>query len=570
MFQNTTRPLLLSLLLLPGVVHLAKAGDTLRVAPTFYHIDREKHLILVHQQTRDLAVDAQHPATHLALDQVYTLAAPITDIQPAASYQAQAAGTGYTLFFSQLPVVTIAARDSIVDTPSVYAQLKLVEPNGRTVQSNLGIEYRGGFSQSYPKKSYELSFWNDTVGTASRDVTLLGMRTDNKYNLQALYNEPLRMQSKVSNELWQEIHQIYYKAQEPEAKNGISAEYVEVFVNGSYRGIYTLTERIDRKQLKLKKYNNGITGELYKGAGWDGATTFDSLPPYDNASETWGGFEYKHPEEMVDWSRLYGFVDFVEHNPDQTFYSTYQQKLHLGNAVDYFIFLNLLRAGDNTGKNVYIAKYKQGEPYYFVPWDLDGVFGNDFNGNHIGFSSDVLSNGLYDRLLQDCSAGGFRDRLRTRWTELRTSVITDAHILAKFQANSDVLQANNVYAREHLAWVDFKYDATQLPYLTAWLQNRLRFLDTTFGQTCAPVTATTTARNTELTLYPNPTTDFLTVETTTGPAELLVRDLNGRTVLETPLKSARNQVDVRPLAKGVYVVTVKTSTTVATKKLVVN
>ncbi|MCA8832462.1 CotH kinase family protein [Hymenobacter pini] len=569
MFENFTRHLCLAIGLLPAVVHSAAANDTLTVARRFYHVDAKSRLILVNQPLPSLTAAGTAPVTHVALDRVYQLLTPAAGLQTSASYPVEADGVRYTVFFTQVPVATITTHDSIVDTPSVFGRFTLTKPDGSTVQSNMGVEYRGAFSQTYPKKSFELSFWADTTGRESADVTLLGMRNDNKYNLQALYNEPLRMQSKVSNELWQEVHQIYYKIQEPEAKNGIASDYVEVFVNGSYQGIYMLTERIDRKQLKLKKYNNGITGELYKGSSWDGATTFRSLPPYDNTSETWGGFEYKHPEEQVDWSRLYGFVDFVENSSDKDFFGTYQQKFHVGNAVDYFIFLNLIRADDNTGKNLYIAKYKQGEPYYYVPWDLDGVFGNYWNGSNSGYMSDILSNGFYDRLLKDYSTTGFRAKVVSRWRELRKSVITDTHILQKFQTNSTYLLANNVYTREQMAWPDFTYDPGQLTYAADWLRNRLEFLDNTFNQSFAPITATHAPVAARLQLYPNPTTDVLTVETD-GLAELDIRDLNGRTVLHAALPARSNQVDVRQLAKGVYVATVKTGASVATRKLVVN
>ena len=48
-------------------------------------------------------------------------------------------------------------------------------------------------------------------------------------------------------------------------------KYAEVFINNNYRGVYCVTELIDRKQLQLKKFelNNGnfrIRGELYKTA----------------------------------------------------------------------------------------------------------------------------------------------------------------------------------------------------------------------------------------------------------------------------------------------------------------
>ncbi|RTQ48513.1 T9SS type A sorting domain-containing protein [Hymenobacter gummosus] len=559
--------LLALLVLLPALG--ARAGDTLRVAAPLYHRDAAHRLILVNQSLAALNAGSTENRQFLALDQVYEFVQPVRTFRTDSAYHVAAGGTTYQLYFTALPIIHLDTRHQIADTPSVYARFALVQPSGATVRANAGVEYRGASSQAYPKKSFELSFWDDTTGAASRDVALLGMRTDNKYNLQAMYNEPLRLRSKVANALWLEIHQIYYQAQEPEAKNGIAAEYVEVFVNDEYRGVYALSERVDRKQLKLKKYaNNTITGELYKGADWvGGATTFSAVPPFDNRFDTWGGFEYKHPEERIDWTYLSNFCSFVVSSSDADFYSSYKQKFHLGNAVDYYLFLNLTRALDNTGKNLYIAKYKQGEPYYYVPWDLDGVFGTDWSGGYTGSVNDILSNGFYDRLERDCSPGGFRETLRTRWAALRATVLTEAHIMAKFRANYDYLQGNNVYAREQLVWSAFRADSADLASTAAWVRQRLGYLDGEFGQAC--ITAAVRQTPGLLKLYPNPATEVLRVECTAPAYELSIRDLNGRVVLQTALKGPQNQVNIGALRAGLYVVTVQTPTATATQKLVV-
>ncbi|KUG05832.1 CotH kinase family protein [Solirubrum puertoriconensis] len=564
------------LLLLVSLVALitpfsATAGDTLVIARNFYHVDHKSRLILVNQKPEAINREYSDVKSHLSLDGVYIFTQGVPEVESNTSYEVTRENELYQLYFTQLPVVRISTRNKIVDSPSVYAQFSLDEADGKSVNSFLKIEIRGNFSQTFPKKSYELSFVNDTLAGESRDMSLLGLRNDNKYNLQAMYNEPLRIRSKTSNELWQEIHQIYYKNLEPEAKNGIDMKFVEVFLNDEYKGIYTLSERVDRKQLKLKKYNNAITGELYKGEAWDGAVTFTLLPPYDNNSEIWGGFEYKHPEEKIDWKNIYDFVDFVKNSSNQEFNSTYQKKFHLGNAVDYFIFLNLSRAGDNTGKNIYIAKYKQGEPYYYVPWDLDGVFGTDWMGLDQPTTTDVLSNGFYDRLLQDCSSTGFRDALRTRWTELRTTVITEDNIMAKFRANHDYLLANNVFEREKRTWVDFEQTPEQFTYINTWLKARLAFLDTEFNRSCITLANKPIKQSETLKLYPNPANDYLNIDTDAARSyELSIRDLSGREVLRSALQGKQHKLSIAHLKKGVYVVTLQNAAEVRTQKLVIN
>ncbi|WP_019946833.1 CotH kinase family protein [Hymenobacter aerophilus] len=561
MRKNFTLVLFLSL----GGLLAATPGqaDTLTLAPAFYNIDTQKQLILLNRQPAAAQIEPGEQNSHLNLDQTYQFTKPVASLTTRTGYEAEHDGTRYAVYFTDLPILSITTRDSIQDTPSIAGRLTLVDGQGQTLTADLGIEYRGGFSQTYPKKSYELSFWQDSTGAKSRDVRLLGMRSDNKYNLQALYNEPLRVRNKSSHELWQEIHQPTYRAQEPDAKSGIALEYVEVFVNGTYRGVYALTERIDRKQLKLKKYSNGITGELYKGDDWGPAVTFSGLPDFDNSSEIWAGFEYKHPDEQIDWTSLHGFVGFVRNSSEREFLATYQQKFNLQNAVDYYLFLNLTRATDNTGKNLYIAKYKQGEPYFYVPWDLDGVFGTGWDGLNNNTTTDLLSNGFYNRLWQDRTANGFRATLQTRWAELRRTILTEEHILGKFRANQSLLQRNAVYEREQLAWADFAPAtmATQLDYTSTWLTNRLRFLDGAFGAPFDIVTATAPAVVAgRLAVYPNPTNDFITVETAgNGPAELQLRDLSGRVVLQTTLHGAKPRLDVRQLPKGLYIATVRTA-----------
>lgn len=555
-------------LLAPG--QSAWAQGIVTFNPAFFHADTSKHLILINaplsqlttaaattDSIRTLAVGGQH----------YTLSRAVASLSTAGAYRATANAKTYTVYFTRVPVLAISTRQQIADAPSVYANLVLADTTGVIAQSATGIEFRGGTSQGYPKKSYELSFWADTLGTDSRDLSLLNLRTSNKWNLQAMYNDQLRMRLKVANELWQDINQVYYKAQEPTAKSGIDMAYTEVFINGRYQGIYALTERVDRKQLKLKKYaNNTILGELYKGSNW-GVTTFNSLPAADNASTYWDGFEYKEPSERTDWTNLRSFVNLVVNGSDADFYSQYKSKFNLANAVDYFILLNLLRAGDNTGKNIYIAKYKAGEPYFYVPWDLDGVLGNDWSGTNVNYVSDVLSNGFYDRLLRDPSATGFRAALASRWSSLRTSVITSAYITGKIKTNSDYLLANNVYEREQLAWPAYQYSTAQLAYPTTWLADRLAYLDTAFRPVATALGTAEAQAGAAVQLYPNPASDHLRVELKAGPAQLTIRDVSGRTVLQAALAAGANELNTSKLPKGLYVATIQAATATTVQKL---
>ena len=547
---------------------LANAQHLLTVEPVFFHRDSVKHLLLINAPLARVNAQTDTLKVIASGGRQYTLAHPVAAVNCQVAYQVLAKDGAYTAYFTQVPVLHLTTKHQIVDAPSVYATLALADTSGLLAKSALGIEIRGGYSQTYPKKSYELSLLADTTSAQSRDVALLGMRSDNKWNLQAMYNDPLRLRLKLANELWQDMSHLYYQAQEPKAKNSIALAYTEVFLNGSYQGIYTLTERIDRKQLKLKKYTTKIMGELYKGTDWGGGVSFSRVPDIDNTRLDWGGFEYKEPEEETNWTALHDFVDFVLNSSDTDFYSQYKAKFNLASAVDYFIFLNLMRATDNTGKNTYIAKYKPNEPYYYVPWDLDGVLGNDWQGLNVNVTNDLLTNGFYNRLLKDDAAAGFRAALASRWAGLRASVLTPKAIGARLKQHSNYLLANNVYEREHLAWRNYTYQAAQLTYPAEWLASRLTYLDGVFTPSNALGTQSA-ASLASFQLYPNPASGSLRVAFGTGPFELSVQDLTGKTVMQKTVAVSSSQLDISSLPQGAYLVRVQNSTATAVRKLLV-
>ena len=564
-----TRKVLFVLSLIIGAGPAA-AQTVLTVEPVFFHRDQAKLLLLINAPLAQVNAQVDTLKTIVSGGQRYTLSRPVASVNCQTAYQVSAEGSTYTVYFTQVPVLHLTTRHRIVDAPSVYATLTLADTTGLTAQASLGIEVRGGWSQTYPKKSYELSLWTDSTGAKSQDAAMLGMRSDNKWNLQAMYNDPLRLRMKLAHELWQDMSPLYYQAQEPNAKGSIALSYTEVFLNDSYQGIYALTERIDRKQLKLKKYTAKIMGELYKGSDASGgAVTFARVPAFDDASTDWGGFEYKEPAEETDWNNLHDFVDFVVNSPDTDFYSQYQRKFNLASAVDYYIFLNLLRATDNTGKNLYIAKYKPNEPYYYVPWDLDGVLGNDWQGLNVNITNDLLTNGFYDRLLKDNAPGGFRATLATRWAELRSSHLTATSILARLKEHSDYLLANNIYERENLAWRNYRYQAAQLAYPAEWLTHRLTYLDGVFAPSSA-LSTQTAASLALFQLYPNPASGSLRVAFGTVPFEVSVQDLTGKTLLQKALPGGTNTLDISSLPKGAYLVRVRSNTAAAVRKLLVN
>ncbi len=539
--------------------------DTLVISEHSYGIDHSKRLIVVNEQ-----VDIAQPISGIALSDYYRLIEVVDTLITGAPYIVSSDDGGqYQLYFTELPIVTITPQREIVDEPRRLANFTMIESDGTLTVYDIGVEYRGGYSQSFDKKSLRIEFWNDPIGDDTENLDLLGMRSDDDWNLQAMYNEPMRIRNKSAFDLWQQIDTLYYQEEEPKAINGVHYQYVELFINDEYRGVYGLSERVDRKQLRLKKDDDGDTrGELYKGIWWDDAVLLNGAPSFDNSTDTWSGWEHKYPDK-IDWSTLHQAVTFVVEGEEEAFRESIGDLFDMDNIVNYFIFLNLTRAEDNTGKNTYLAKYDADQPYFYVPWDLDGIFGMRWDGVRWRVTDDILSNGLYDRLLEDRSENGFIVQLKKRWDLLRKQVITLDNINAILGANYNYLSTNGIYERERIAWPDTELlNENTTDYTTDWLVDRIRYLDQAFENLDVISSNEETQTLTEWNISPNPSPGFITIESDFRIERIQVFSKNGSLVKEVYGDNV-SHIDLRSALRGMYFIKVVNKTgEVGIKKIV--
>ncbi len=548
------------------IVFSASAGAQVTVVAGAgrYGVDNELGLVLVSMTGEE--VQQQWPGVKEAVQagERFTFMEPLGAVVTGVRYDAlDLHGDPVVVYFTDLPLFHITTPHAIVDEPKVPAVLGLWSPLVGAEELHIGIEIRGGSSQAYPKKSYAIEFVTGAGSETTMDISLLGMRSDDDWNLQALYKEPFRANNMVGHQIWMDIHQPYYATMAPRAMSGVRMEYAELFVNGTYLGLYGVGEQVDRKQLQLAEQRQEMRGELFKGADWGdeelgGAVTFSFWPPFTSGAQLWGGFEHVYPRGDPGWQALSDFVQLVMFGSDGDFADRVDEEFHAGNAVDYYLFLNLLKAGDNTGKNIFVARFDQGEPYFYVPWDLDATFGMAWDGSLSPETNTLLSNGLYTRWLRDLSVGGFAHQLCTRWSELREGPITPVGIKQRFQQVHDRLHAAGAYEREELAWPDYMYDAGHMDYLGDWLEDRILFLDRYFASLYAAVGMSETVADAPLHLHPNPATGAVMVGASAHmlPARLLVSNAMGQVVMETVLTDVRTAMDVGMLAPGPYQLTV--------------
>lgn len=191
-----------------------------------------------------------------------------------------------------------------------------------TFTLNCQLRKRGFTAKIYQKAAYAVKILGNDL--KSKDVRFGNMRKDNYWILDAMASDLSRMRNAVSMQLWLDFSTPpFHQDKEPKEINGTRGEYVEVWANDNYAGLYRLTERIDRKQLKLKKFSAvgyTIHGLLYKAAKNVSRTNYfyyNSTIPSDTLT-FWDGVEAQYPDiednEPFTWRPLRDAVTIIATN----------------------------------------------------------------------------------------------------------------------------------------------------------------------------------------------------------------------------------------------------------------
>ena len=261
--------------------------------------------------------------------------------------------------------------------------------------------------------------------------------------------------------------------------------------------------------------------------------------------------KYPDQEDTTDWTSLHRFVSFVVNADSVSFTESIDSQFDLPNAIDYFIWMNIVRASDNYGKNIYVARHTKDSPYFYVPWDLDATWGQRWDGVASNATDDILSNGLYQKLIK-LNAQQFNDQANRRWYALRSGVLSDEAIANLIDETHATLLNNNIYEREQLVWKEYTYDSASLAYLKSWTTRRLAYLDEYFYD---PVLSTNNPAEKEgVVLYPNPASGSFTVSLARRRSmQYQLINAHGAVVQSGTVSPDNATIEVAKLPRGYYI-----------------
>lgn len=432
--------------------------------------------------------------------------------------------------FTFLPIVELNCS-SVNSKAYTTGSLRVTDPASLGYDSLMiaAFKYRGASSSNYPKRSYAIKLRDENGNSVDRK--LLGYRSDNNWILDAMYIDLACMRNRVATDLWNAFEcKPYYADREKKVRTGTRGKFVEVILNGQWWGLYCMTEKMDRKQLKLKKFvpaaqsttgENEVHGVLYKSNQWSyevfmGHESNDDndykqvIYPHKKVSdyknilgqETWCEYEFKYPDyedEAVEWRPLHDAANMVATSFILNIDSV-KSRFDYPMLRDYYLFIDLLLATDNHGKNLFWYAYDtqgpEGDKLSLAPWDLDGTFGQDWDGV-ITNTKDVTLD--FDTYIKNYEHGQFaifdliksrsewQQDLKDRYAELRIKgVISGDSIANRFANYASLFEASLADQREQDMWSktyhsrhkDIQGGAT---YAESWIRRRVNWLDQKYG-----------------------------------------------------------------------------------------
>jgi hypothetical protein len=349
----------------------------------------------------------------------------------------------------------------------------------------------GNTSLAYDKKSLRLKLLEEKEGSFEKhNAELLSMRKDDDWILNSLYADESRIRDKLSIDLWNAVG----ANSNPFGKSfGTDAEYVEVFINDNYQGLYLLMYPIDRKQLGMKAVSEQLAaGEteierLYKKkytAFWQEADFTGSMPD-ENMPDYRGGFYLKGDTilgDLSEWEPLRALAACIE-GTDAVFASQITTLTDQQNVIENWLFYQAIAGFDNQSKNIYYAVRKSGNGLkgYFIPWDLNISFGVVYADNPYYCEEDASTvNQLVEwepgqRMIEN-NVEDSAVLAKETWDNWRDGVFRCDNLTARIEALERFVKDSGAFDREMQRWQDSNCNS-DFSLLYDYAEKRMEFID---------------------------------------------------------------------------------------------
>ena len=413
---------------------------------------------------------------------------------------------------SNLPIVIITTdlipgtneHYTIPDEPKVPATMKILYVNDttRNYLSNqndtaylnyfgrIGIELRGSTSQGHNKKPYGFETRMDDDVT-NRNVSLLGMPAENDWILNPMNDEPSFLRDCLSYNLYSALG--HYAPR---------THYCEVIVNGDYRGLYFLTEKIkidknrvnivsmDSTDISFPDISGGYIVKADKLTGGDVAAW--TTPAYDYWEDVNYIYHDPKPEEITaeQGAYIHQYFDSVAlaiANQNEDVSTGFPALIDIASFIDFMILGEFASNVDIYQKSTFFHKDRRGKLRAGPVWDFNLAYGYDFGSvGRSGYDVLQFDNGdntgseFWHQLYENDT---YRCHLHARWNKLKGEgcALSLNRVNGIIDSLASIIQ--EAMTRERARWNRSYNYTNHINTMKRWIDNRFHWLDSTFSQT---------------------------------------------------------------------------------------
>lgn len=502
-----------------------------------------------------------------------------------------------TTLSSDLPIIVINTNgQSISDEPGIVADMGVID-NGPGVRNSvndaynnysgkIAIELRGESSQMFPKKSFKVET-QDAAGN-NLNVPLLGMPPENDWVLYAPYTDKTFLRDVLAYKMGRDL-----------GNYAPRTRFVELIVNDDYQGVYVLIERIKRDKNRVDIATlkpEDISGDDVTGGyilrvdkiDGNDYPQWESRPVPQLPGEPVISFQYFDPkgEELVDQQRNYirnHIFNFGSALSSTSFSGAdgFKKYIDIPSFVNFMIVNEVGKNVDGYIFSTYLYKEKdsKGGKLFMGPlWDFNLCFGNVDYWSNSQFAPGWIWNDAqrmywFRRMLTDHA---FSSALKCRWTELRSTILTNEYFTNAIDSMASVL--NEAQERNYQRWnilgtyvwpnqfVGLTYQ-DEINFLKQWISDRLTWMDANMPGVCDGNVTSIDEELKSITIYPNPSgaSFYINVPETASAFVVSVDIVNmlGQEVYHSNVIEENilwnGMTDGKAAAPGIYIAIVKTS-----------
>ena len=394
-------------------------------------------------------------------------------------------------FIIFLSFFIIAIKCTVVkatDIPKVYLEGDISNMTTKKDERNILLKYtstelnfekstkikvQGSSSLAYEKKNYTIKFYEDETFSKSSKVDMQkGWGAQSKYNLKANWIDKTHSRNVVSARIAGKVQKKYGVLNDLPNNGSIDGFPVEVYINNEFLGLYTWNipkdawmwnmDETDPNQIVLEgswytEYVN-FKKELdgFEGTGWEA--------------------EVGEPNQytVANFNRL---VRFINNSSDEEFVRDFDQYLNKDACLNYLVMVYLIEGIDNTGKNMMLVTYDNGQTWYPCLYDLDSTWGTWTDGTLVK-SYEILpetiianheDNNLILKMIK-C----FPNEISSRWFELRKDIFSKDGILQEFNDFRNSIP-EEAFQKEVARWQNIPgYGMNQIE---EFIDFRLKYID---------------------------------------------------------------------------------------------